>query len=168
MVRVGRPNKPRALIELEGNPGRRPVSPDEPQPPALIAAPPPPTFLRAKGKQIWLTVMPYLISVKTMTEGDLVAFSRYCDTFEEWFSARAKLKKNGETIEFKDANGVTTKIFEAPWSKVYSRLNRELLRMEQEFGLTPAARTRVRMLLTIPDGPSEAEETDDDGFEFGD
>lgn len=168
MGKRGPAAKPRALIELEGNPGRRAVSPEEPQPPALIAVPPPPEFLKGKAKDVWATALPYLINVRTMTEGDLLAFSRYCDTFEEWFKARNKVKLNGATTSVKNEKGVVLKTVEAPWFKNYRTLNRDLLRMEQEFGLTPSARTRVRMILSIPDGPSEAEEIDDDGFDFAD
>lgn len=171
----GFPPKPTAIKKLEGNPGRRPLPENEPEPPAIYAPVKPPTWLRGKGKQVWNTICPMLISVRVLTEADLLALSRYCDLFEEFFTVRKHVKKHGTTYPIMDGEGRLVKVAEFPQFKQYRTLNRDLLRMEQEFGLTPAARTRVRALLgsgddnppPLPPQPGQSAGGDDE-FDFGD
>lgn len=174
MGRRGPAPKPTAIRRLEGNPSGRPLPEDEPQPPALFDPLKPPGWLKGKGRTVWNTVLPILVNCRVMSEVDLLSFARYCDIFDEWFKLRAHIKKYGTTLPIADADGRIVKVVEKPEFKQYRTLNRDILRMEQEFGLTPAARSRVRVLLEIvPPSPGSANpkiesNTEDDGFDFGD
>jgi phage terminase small subunit len=74
-----------------------------------------------------------------------------------WRSAEDFIKKNGEMYPLKDDKGRTKCV--QPWPQVATanKLALQLTRLEQEFGLTPAARTRIRIVRPqIPVDSSKA------------
>jgi P27 family predicted phage terminase small subunit len=168
--------KPTAIRVLEGNPSGRPIPEDEPQLPALEHIPKAPQWVKGKGKIVWNSVLPTLVNCRVMAETDLLAFGRYCDVFEEYFRLRKIVKSVGSTMEVFDEKGRLMRIAERPEFKQYRTLNRDLLRMEQEFGLTPAARSRIRVLMNLEfqppkprgEGGGNDDSEDDNGFDFGD
>lgn len=87
--------------------------------------------------------MPTLQGLGVLAETDGNAMARYCENFVRWRKAIKHIQQYGESYPLKDKNG-TVKCFN-PWPQVVSERNLavSLLRLEQEFGLTPAARTRI-------------------------
>lgn len=66
-----------------------------------------------------------------------------------WRRAQALCKKHGDDyvqIETsKDGKKVIEKAIELPWAKRLRELNQQLIRIEREFGMTPSARSTIRI-----------------------
>lgn len=147
---------------LRGNPGKRPLNMSGPEPdaPCDLA---PPEWLDECGKQVWQQLAHHLVSMGLLTLVDVFAFARYCDMSSEW---RALASRKGElgltyTIEKRNQFGeiIATQYKERPEHSMMLKLSAELLRMEREFGLTPAARTGLH--ISVPQGPDDPYEVFD-------
>ena len=162
--------KPTSLRLLEGNPGKIPLNPNEPQP-SVISAHTPPEMLSEEAKKIWTKLSVMLVPVQLLTDIDWVAFGRYCELVVEFFRLRDFLTNNenktvyaiydevpilgndGLPIYEEDAKGVKRKkkrkqlkkIATVPQFNQMLRLSAELRKLEAEFGLTPSARSRINI-----------------------
>lgn len=111
---AGRPPTPTALKVLRGNPGRRPLNVDEPKPPIPDQVPPCPAWLGPEGRAFWRQQAPIHHQLGTLTAVDIPAFTALAATWDGWR---------------KDADSDTLRC----WIKLCN-----------DFGMTPAARTRIR------------------------
>ena len=126
--------KPTALRVLEGNPSKRPLPPNEPKPPS-ISAPAAPLTLDAVGRTEWRRLAPQLQTLGLLTEIDRSALEVCCQIYSELRQLRLQRRR---WLRDKDKR-------DAIW-RVDSALDRKGGLYRQylaEFGLTPAARTRV-------------------------
>ena len=62
---------------------------------------------------------------------------------DRWRAAEDFLQQQGDTYLLKDANGRVTGVKAYPQVRIAAQLAEQLLRLEQHFGLTPAARARL-------------------------
>lgn len=116
------------------------------EPETLKIAPAPPIELDADALECWNDVAPRLVSMGVLADGDRRALSRYCKIWSRWIKACEFLDKFGEFRAIKDDDGKPTgEIEEWPQVKRSLDYDQSLRRLEQEFGLTPSARTRVRV-----------------------
>lgn len=106
---------PTTLKLLRGNPGRRPLPKDEPQP-ALGAKPP--AWLSEVARREWDRKAPMLEKLGVLTEADEDALATYCELFAA-FQYHAKC---GNTS---------------------ARTAGEMRQYLAKFGMTPADRSRV-------------------------
>lgn len=164
--------KPTALKLLEGNPGKRTLSEDEPRYPTLTIDRAP-ERLTPEAKKLWLELGNQLCQIGLLQIVDSNLFERYCDLFAKWLIAKDFLDKNGTSyttmkpVLETDGNGKwrqkmvlnpktgvrepATKPDEVkrfPQVRDYMELSDRLLKVEQEMGLTPAARSKLR----VPEG----------------
>lgn len=72
MAGRGRPPKPTAVKELEGNPGKRPLNKNEPKP--KQTAPKCPSWLEPDAKKEWRRLSKELESMGLLTEVDMAIF----------------------------------------------------------------------------------------------
>lgn len=146
MGRRGPPPKPTALKVLAGNPGKRPLNTREPQP--RKDAPRCPVWLDAEAKAVWRRLVPELkrMGVLTFVDGDALAV--YCDTWARWKRAVQFIHENGEVYTIKDDAGRVKYVQQFPQVAIARNLSTSLNRYQQEFGLTPASRTRVQVPTT--------------------
>lgn len=135
--------KPTALKIAAGNPGKRPLNTAEPVPPAGIAEPP--DWLGDEARKIWFQLVPRLVRSGLARSLDDVALARYCSTLAEWIRAKAFLEKHGPTYTVKNKAGHVIRAVEFPQTREFRLLQPALMQLEREFGLTPAARTRIRL-----------------------
>lgn len=154
MGRRGPPPKPSALVEYEGNPGKKPDNVGEPKPPLMTHADPP-MELPPMGMQIWDTLVPMLARIKLVTEADLMAYWRYCDLFARYLQLREYV------IDQEKLN--RGKPYVGPEDQRMIRIAEKLAKLEGEFGMTPAARARIQIET---DPSSDINETGN--FLFGD
>lgn len=142
----GPPKKPTRLKELAGNPGGRPLNDQEaPVPPGQ---PDMPVFADPAAAEVWRALVPQLCAVGLARKIDGYALERYCVLFAEWRRMQAKTAKSDPyyvEISTKKGKPVVTKAFEYPWSRMLRDLSNTLTRLEREFGLTPAARSSIRI-----------------------
>lgn len=120
---------------------RAKVNPAEPAP--ETGEPARPAGLSKAAAKVWDELLPVLgPGVLTRDNGQTLA--RYCsDLVRYWKLAKwlEKDKKDGH-YEIFDLHG-NKRFMRHPKLITFERIGRDLMRMEQEFGLTPASRTRV-------------------------
>jgi P27 family predicted phage terminase small subunit len=100
-----------------------------PTPPVGDAAPPP--ELDDAARATWLRIVPILRTMRVLTAADLNAVGRYCSLHAAWLRLAERLKGDSDSESWGAA------------LKSSMELSTRLLRIEQEFGLTPSARTRI-------------------------
>lgn len=141
--------KPTALRVAQGNPGKRTLNDREPvPPPAPAGGVAPPAWLGKSGRKVWDALAPAATAMKVLTTADVLTFARYCETFGRWLDLKALIatKYKGSTSYVRtNADGVITYAGEIPEGPEFRKLGKDLLLFEREFGLTPAARTRIQV-----------------------
>ncbi len=154
MGRRGPPKKPTALKTAAGNPGRRPLNKQEPKPERTRPACP--RWLDADAKACWRDLAPQLDRMGVLTKVDRNALSRYCRIWSRWKRAEQFIQKHGEAYPLKDENGKVKYLQQFPQVATAHKAAILLLRLEQEFGLTPASRPNI-----VASGRQPGDELDD-------
>ncbi len=150
---VGRKPKPPALKILEGNPGKRRIEMDIPQPDGRIPTCPP--WLEEAAKVEWMRVAPELNKLGLLSRVDRSALAAYCQAYARWQAAEAVLSSEGLTYEYTNKNGSTNTTLrpEVLVAKQYLQFLRAFC---TEFGLTPSSRAR----MVLPKDEEDDEEND--------
>ncbi|QQP93546.1 phage terminase small subunit P27 family (plasmid) [Skermanella sp. TT6] len=145
---AGRRPKPTALKLVTGNPGGRPLNKLEPKPETGI--PPCPDWFLTGGhsRELWDRLAPDLFKMGVLTLSDASALEMLCISYAEFREANAQIERDGMT--FMSENGLIKKhpavgIRAEAWRRVMSGL--------VEFGLTPAARSKVQATPTPEASP---------------
>lgn len=121
----------------------------------------PPEWLDEEALKEWERIVPLLDSVKVLTEPDLLALANYCTTASVAINATKKV--NAEGLMSKTMRGSKmTRV--NPLIKVAQEARAQCLRFAIEFGLTPAARSRI--VGQAPKGEGEGGEKKDDAEDF--
>jgi P27 family predicted phage terminase small subunit len=152
----GRKPTPTALKLLRNNPGRRPLNPHEPKPPAVRSAPP--AWLTGAAATEWRRIAPELSRLGLLTTIDRDALAAYCQTFARWREAEAEIKKRGMVLKGRDGGPV-----KSPFITIADRALAQLLRYQEQFGMTPSARSRVSTTTTDKPADPFARYDDDNG-----
>lgn len=174
---MGRPNKPSAQHATAGNPGKRARNRQEPDPDYLDDHTPP-AWLSVDAAKVWAEYAPKMRKAKILTVVDVEPFGRWCELVVRYRVVKSDLARSGVMIpregdvaaaavkgDGKDAGagkaGAQDKAAKPRPSHVVnqlvfveSMLLKQLLAVEREFGMTPAARTRVQIepqLTLFPD-----------------
>lgn len=153
--------KPTALKLLAGNPGKRPLNKREPKPPP--GAPDPPEGMSEAERSVWDQLVPRLAEIGLASTIDGRVLSRYCHFYVLWRRAADFVSENGTTFTIRAESkregqpGRVLGVREWPQAGESRKLHQILLVIEREFGLTPAARTRIQLEKSMT-----ATETDDD------
>jgi phage terminase small subunit len=129
---VPNPRKPTALKLLQGNPGKRRLPENEPQP--EIGATRPPGMTR-EAREVWDELAPMLTSNRVLSEMDAIALAHLCN-----------LEANRrELSKMKDrARAPGDAVFRVEVMKEERKLSPALAAMFGRFGMTPSDRSRVR------------------------
>jgi P27 family predicted phage terminase small subunit len=138
MATRGRKPKPTALKVLEGNPGKRPLNNNEPKPEKK--APRCPSWLEPEAKKEWKRMAKTLEAIGVLTQVDAAAFAGYCQAYARWKEAEEFLSKHG-TI-FKTPSGYIQQVPQVSIAQTYLKIMKDFC---SEFGLTPSARSRIRV-----------------------
>lgn len=150
MAQRGRIPTPTAIKLLEGNPGKRPINKNEPRPEKR--APNCPTWLEPEAKKEWKRMSKTLEAIGVLTQVDATAFAGYCQAYARWREAEEFLSKHG-TI-FKTPSGYIQQVPQVSIAQTYLKIMKDFC---SEFGLTPAARSRISVVTTVgvADDPME-------------
>jgi P27 family predicted phage terminase small subunit len=143
MGRRGPPPKPTHLKLIAGNPGKKPINTREPKPAKGIPRCPP--WLGEEARVAWRWITGELKNMGLLTSADAHALVFYCQTYARWRQAEAFLEQHGETYPIRDDKGRIRCM--QPFPQVVTVRNSLLLLKSlcQEFGLTPASRSRIAM-----------------------
>ncbi len=158
--RRGPAPQPASVKKAKGNPGKRPISKmekiemeanqagagfDDPETASdnagAMPAITPPEWLSDGGLTVWKQLASRLMMMKVLQHIDALTFGRYCQDFARWIALQDNISSRGETYETTTQHGKFIKL--NPASMLASRLNRELMMMEANFGLNPADRQRL-------------------------
>ena len=136
MATRGRKPKPTALKILEGNPGKRPINENEPIPPKGTVKCP--TWLEPEAKKEWKRLAPSLEAMGVLTQADLTAFAGYCQAYARWKEAEEFITQHGSILRTK--SGYVQPVPQVSIAQTYLKI---MNRFAEQFGLTPAARSRI-------------------------
>lgn len=128
--------KPTSLKLLAGNPGKRPLNAAEPKPDPAI--PDCPDHLTPEARAEWDRIVPELEALGLLTRIDRAALAAYCTAYGRWVEAERMVKEHGLTVE--TPNGYPVK---SPWLSTADKALDQLRKFIQEFGLSPASRSKV-------------------------
>jgi P27 family predicted phage terminase small subunit len=153
----GRKPTPTYLKLLKGNPGKRALNKNEPQPLKSAEVPKPPDYLDGCGAQEWRRIAPELYRMGLLTLVDIPILALYCHAYSTWRTASEALAQAAERdpvfkgLVIKTNRG--TPVQNPIWLAARQAAN-DMLRIAAEFGCTPAARSRINNPLP-PQGPSK-------------
>src|SRR5258707_5544374 len=138
---MGRRRRPIALKILEGNPGKRDLGRGEPTLPAAV--PPCPKHIRGLARGAWQRIGAQLARMHVANHVDQDALELLVGAYAEYRRAQAVLDRRGRTYTIRTASGRVVRA--RPEVAIAQDAWRRVRLMLQEFGLTPAARTRVEV-----------------------
>lgn len=137
---AGRRPKPTVLRLVTGNPGKRPTNKNEPKPKRIV--PSCPDYLNEVGKVAWGRLSVLLDRIGVLTEADIAALERLCDCYADIIACRKLIAIDGRTYKTIDMNG-NTLIKGNPAVGQLRAADSQFKSYLIEFGLTPAARSKV-------------------------
>ncbi|MHC4138045.1 MAG: phage terminase small subunit P27 family [Planctomycetota bacterium] len=100
-------------------------------------------WLDKEAKAAWRRLVPQLDNMGVLTRVDGNALARYCRLWSRWKKAEEFLMERGEVYLAKDQNGQLKDVKPYPQVRIAAQLTEQLLRLEAQFGLTPASRARL-------------------------
>ena len=116
-----------------------------------------PTWLDDEAKLAWKHLVPQLERMGVLTRIDGNALTRYCQLWARWKKAELFVQKHGDVYPLKDESGRTKCLMPFPQVASANKLAAQLTRLEQEFGMTPSARTRISVPAARPVSDPEKE-----------
>lgn len=145
---MGRPAKPTSLKLVAGNPGKRAISKQEPDPDYLqdLTAP---VWLKPAAKAVWDEMAPMASKAKLLTEVDVQTFAMGCNALAEYRKAADMVDAQG-SIRIKKAVNEDGKVVDAgeylnPWAGAQSMYFKQAMAVFSQFGMTPRARTGIAL-----------------------
>lgn len=154
MGRRGPPPTPTSLRLLAGNPGKRPINTREPKPRNDV--PRCPAWLGKEAKKVWRRMVPQLRDMRVLTAVDGEALATFCQTYVRWRQAEEFIEKHGVAYPLRDDKGNVRCMQQFPQVSIARNLLLILRSFFQEFGMTPASRTRIE----IPWAPPSVAQSD--------
>jgi len=151
MARRGPPPQPTSLRVLRGNPGKRSLNGREPR--LELRTPSCPRWLGPEAKKAWHQTVPVLCRMRILTRVDRDALTAYCQTYARWVAAEMFLDKHGEVYPLRDEKGNVRCMQQFPQVAIARGLLQVLRCYQQEFGMTPSARSRVHVIPDLPQDP---------------
>lgn len=138
----GRKRTPAEITEAKGNPGRRRVvkAPALPSSPDALA---PPIRLTAAQRRWWDVIVPGLTRLNLLRDTDRAALTRYVTQLANWERASIELSKSDLVYVSKSAHNPDGMLRMNPWALAMERAERQLISLEDRFGLSPRARQEL-------------------------
>jgi|SRR5579863_5363556 len=136
----GHNRKPSKVKKVQGNAGKRKANTREPKPrPGVPALP---IGVTGEARREWDRIVPILEKMAVLTTADGPALAAYCKLHELKLKAEAAVAKYGIVIAKVDEAGVSV-LRKNPAVSIIESSSRLIRSFLQEFGLTPASRTKV-------------------------
>ena len=104
-----------------------------------------PASVKGKAAETWRRVVPLLCEMGVATPADQIALEQYCRLRGLWDDLMAFLEENGTTYTVRDKGGKMKDFKAFPQFRQAMAIGDQMLKLGQEFGLTPASRTRLRV-----------------------
>lgn len=134
---TGRKPLPTALKILRGNPGKRPLSPNEPKPtPKKLTCP---RHLDASARTEWRRITKELYAMGLVCEVFRTGLAAYCTLYSSYVQACEAIAKTGSVLQNKE----TKKFYKNPFVTIRNEALRDMRSYLSEFGMTPSSLARV-------------------------
>ena len=146
----GRSTKPTQLKVIEGNKGKRSVNKQEPDPEYLVDLTAP-EWMSEAAKGVWREIAPNLSKAKLLTHVDVELLAQGCVAIANFRTAHAKAEGDQMISSGEKGNYVN------PWLVVQSMSFKQAMKVFEQFGMSPAARTRIAIQ---PQGELFGQESD--------
>lgn len=137
MGRRGPPPLPDNVKKIRGTAQKCRMNGDAPQFPADAVQPP--DFLTPDQRLHFLETVALLKEANVLTNADIECVALYSQSLDVWKRATKALTDEGEVILDKHGEPKVN-----PWHKVAADAFERCRKYQQELGLTPSARTRVK------------------------
>ena len=141
-MKTGRPPKPAAIKKLEGNPGKRRIK-NEVTAESLMSVPEPPARLLPEAKTEWKRLAPALVNLDLLTELDLQAFAELCQNYAYYLGVDKKITDAGTAGVYAMQTTPSGYMQQHPLLSLRRQYYDLWHKGLSDFGLTPAARTRI-------------------------
>ena len=145
MATRGRKPVPSAIKLIQGNPGRRPINKKEPKPKPKV--PSPPSALKGEALREWKRITKVLGPMWMLSDLDRAVLAAYCTAYARWkaatdgIAAAAKSTGHGGLLtETRNGN-----LIQNPLVGIQRRAAEDMVKHGAEFGLTPSARSRLKI-----------------------
>ena len=138
----GRKPTPTAILRLHGS--RRARHRREPEVKPRI--PTCPLELDEVARAEWERITRELHRARVITRLDRAALAAYCSAWSRFIQAQQELQKSGPVVKSPSGYPILN-----PWLSVLNASIKQMTTLLSELGLSPAARTRIRV---EPPGPS--------------
>jgi P27 family predicted phage terminase small subunit len=125
----------------KGNPGKRKPNKNEPRPTTEGIVPP--DYLVGKSLEKWEELRPQLEAMGVLTVADVETLARYCTMYEQWRGYLKQVRDGHDVLIVRDDSGKVKYMQSTPAAVRLDKLSVSMLRIEQEFGLTPSARSSI-------------------------
>jgi P27 family predicted phage terminase small subunit len=126
-------------------------------PPVAPTCPAAPDFLDAYAREEWQRTAPILFNLGLLTKVDTALFAVYCSTYAQWRSATELLAEAAAADP--ETHGLLVErdsgLIANPLIGVARRAANDMLRVAGEFGMTPAARSRIAAGPNQPQPPNK-------------
>jgi P27 family predicted phage terminase small subunit len=134
----GRKPKPTRFRVLTGNPGKRPLNINEPNPEPVVPDCPP--ELSTAARREWDRLVGELGKLRVLTQLDRAALAAYCGAYALWAEATEAIGTFGVMV--KSPTGLP---IQSPYVSIANRQAEIMMRIASEFGFTPASRGRIAL-----------------------
>ena len=143
---------PTALKLVTGNAGKRPLNADEPKP--EIAPPDIPRHLIGEARKEWKRISPELLRLGLLTRIDRAALAMYCSEWARYVRAEARMQRVDQLMHQEGAGERTVTPqgyqMQSVDLQISNKAKEACLRFLIEFGMSPAARSRVQVSPQMP------------------
>ena len=141
MGKRGPRKEPTALRLLKGSPSHHRINRLEPKPASDSIMPP--AWLVKTSLKKWNEILPGLIATGVVTNADVETLARYCTMHEQFLFCLKEIRAGRDQVEIKDRKGEIVNVKATPAAINIFKIAASMLRIEQEFGLTPSARSGI-------------------------
>ena len=132
----GRKPKPTTQKRLEGNPGKRPLNEDEPEP--SVGLPDCPDHLIGEAREEWYRIGKQMVAEKRMAVIYKAALAAYCQSWARWVEAEKQVQEFGTVI--KSPKGY---LIQSPYLPIANKAWEHMMKALSELGISPTSQARV-------------------------
>lgn len=140
----GRKPKPLELIKLQGNPGKRAIPKNIPQPCKLYDIPTAPEYLNEIAKERWNYLAPKLVKCGLLTDIDIDTLEQCCVSLSVARMAAKKITENTLVLTMMNDDKTLKYAQKTPYLTVYTEALSIFDKYGAKLGLSPSDRVRLR------------------------
>jgi P27 family predicted phage terminase small subunit len=104
----------------------------------------------------WHEVVKKLVDMSLMTNADIDTVARYCVMYERYHKYLDQVRRGLDVLVMREESGRVRYMQITPAATMLAKLDEQMLRVEREFGFTPASRSEIQTSPKVPNDPLAA------------